>query len=160
MPVVGEKCRVRLGAWWLLKPILRTNLIQKFKLVDRDFNFIFKPIIFFWPIRCGTVLTYELLTISPSIVSILESFCYSTTLNFTLTLLSLDPKSGLWYHLLGRNIMLPRGPDVSPQQGHSDKRRWIVEDETNIMWKNISCCIKKAVKKFLMNLNIKITIQR
>lgn len=45
------------------------------KLIGRDANFAFKPIKIFYPINCGTILTYELLssfTVSipqPSIVN-------------------------------------------------------------------------------------------
>lgn len=50
----------------------RINLIQKLKLIDIDFNFVFKPINLSCPIR--TILTYEFLTIHLFILNITQSF--------------------------------------------------------------------------------------
>lgn len=57
MSMIGFKCKAENQSDPNAKS--RTNLIQKFKLIDREVNFVFKHIKLFYSIRHGTILTYE-----------------------------------------------------------------------------------------------------
>lgn len=53
---------VSFGSMMALNIILRTNLNQKFKLIDSDSNFLFEPIYFSCSIQFRTIFIFELLT--------------------------------------------------------------------------------------------------
>lgn len=97
--VVEEICRIPSGVWWVLTTKLKPNPTKKLKLIGRVSNCVFKLINFFCLIQCRTIRYPNNLLLHCEYTH--NNLCNVTTLNFTLSSLSIKPKSELQYQLLG-----------------------------------------------------------